>query len=86
MRYLISYDLHSPGQKHTELAKELKKIGASRILQSQWLLRRDNSSATEVINFVRHLFDKNDKLLVVCLDSVDWDVTQKVLRTKIQLL
>ena len=71
MRFVISYDLNRPGQNYTTLWEALEQLGAQRILQSQWIVRR-NTSAQELNNFVWQYMDQNDRLLVTCLDDGSW--------------
>ena len=86
MRYLISYDLNKPGQKHADLAKELRKKGAMPVLDSQWVLLCKNSNAETVLKHFHSFLDSNDKMLVVCFDSIDWHAVPRVFDTKIQVL
>ena len=44
MFYLISYNLMTPGKNYEDLWAALRAIGAVRILKSEWLTRRDNTS------------------------------------------
>ena len=71
MRFVISYDLNRPGQNYTTLWEALAQLGAQRILQSQWIVRR-NTSAQELNNFLWQYMDQNDRLLVTCLDDGNW--------------
>ena len=44
MRYLISYDLMKPGKNYDALWAALKEIGAKRVLESEWLVKRINTN------------------------------------------
>ncbi len=69
-RYLISYDLNAPGRNYEALFDELARLGAKRLLLSQWGLR--NAATADAIR--AHLWsfmDGNDRLLVSTLD-VEW--------------
>ena len=72
MRYLISYDLDSPGQNYDAVIGALRSVGAERVLLSQWVVRWNNTSAVNVRTWLWSQMDRNDRLLVVCLDSADW--------------
>ena len=72
MRYIISYDLVAPGRDYQTLWNELARMGAQRVLQSQWAVRRVETSAAGLRDHFRQFIDSNDRLLVTCLDSSDW--------------
>ncbi|WP_349551311.1 hypothetical protein [Leuconostoc pseudomesenteroides] len=63
--YIISYDLHSPGQKYEDLKKIIIGFnGASiKILESTWLVRTD-LTPEEMVNKIRSVVDTNDSLFV----------------------
>lgn len=65
-KYLISYDLDKPGQDYHRLIEELERLGALKVLFSEWLLRV-NASAAEVRDHLQKFVDANDMLLVVGL-------------------
>ena len=64
--FLISYDLDKPGQDYPRLVKELERLGAVRILYSEWIFR-STSSAVEIRDWLQSFIDSNDMLLVVAL-------------------
>ena len=72
MRYVISYDLLTPGQNYNQLTEELHRFGARRLLQSQWIVRWDNTTAATIRNIIRAYIDANDRQLATCLDNADW--------------
>ena len=72
MRYVISYDLITPGKDYQSLWTALAGLGAQRILLSQWAVRRHNTTATGLRDYLWPFLDRNDKLLVTSLDSHDW--------------
>ena len=72
MRYIVSYDLLAPGRDYTTLTNELTKLGAQRVLLSQWIVRRNNTNAEAIRDYLRRFIDSNDRILVTCLDSADW--------------
>lgn len=63
---LISYDLDKPGQDYPRLIKELERLGAIRILYSEWVLR-STSSAVVIRDWLKSFIDSNDMLLAVAL-------------------
>ncbi len=65
-KYLVSYDLDKPGQDYHRLIKELERIGALKVLYSEWIYRT-TSSAKDVRDHLRQFIDGNDMLLVVGL-------------------
>ena len=72
MRYVISYDLLTPGQNYVPLWEALRGLGAQQLLQSQWIVRQYNTNAASLRDLVGQYIDANDRLLVTCLDSNDW--------------
>ena len=72
MRYVISYDLISPGKDYQKLWDALSDIGAQRILLSQWAVRRTNTSAKNLRDYIWQFMDANDRLLVMDSESSDW--------------
>jgi RNase P/RNase MRP subunit p30 len=65
-KYLISYDLDKPGKDYHRLIKELERLGALKVLYSEWILRTTNS-ASEVRDYLKTFTDSNDMLLIVAL-------------------
>jgi hypothetical protein len=64
--YLVSYDLDKPGQDYHPLIQELKRMGAIRVLYSEWVLKSD-LTAKEIRDHLWPSIDSNDMLLVVAL-------------------
>jgi hypothetical protein len=64
--YLISYDLIKPEKDYPDLLAALRKMGAKKVLYSEWMLDSD-TSITDLFDAVRTdgKLDANDKLLVV---------------------
>ena len=81
MRYVISYDLLKPGQNYEKLWAELERFKAKRVLESQWVIRRSNTTAKNLRDHFKEFVDANDRLLIVCIDDSDW--AGRNLRTKI---
>ena len=71
MRFAITYDLLTPGKDYQALREALSDIGATRVLSSQWVLRRE-TTAPALRDHLRRYVDPDDRLLVTCLDSDDW--------------
>lgn len=61
--YLVSYDLLKPGRDYETLYAELRRLGAKRVLKSQWVLRNSASAYDLVVHLVKYI-DSNDKLIV----------------------
>lgn len=72
MRYLVSYDLNTPGKDYDELTDALQRLKAKRVLYSQWALRRNNTSAKGLRDHFWSYMDSNDRILVVQLDGRGW--------------
>lgn len=68
-KYLVSYDLDKPGQDYTALIDELNRLGATKVLYSEWILR-NTSSASDIRDHLMKFIDRNDKLLVVALTGL----------------
>jgi len=66
--YLVSYDLDKPGpQNYHPLVKELERLGAIRILYSEWIIKAQ-WNAIQLRNHLQSFIDVNDdKLLIVGL-------------------
>ncbi|MDE0441152.1 MAG: hypothetical protein OXL38_03430 [Gammaproteobacteria bacterium] len=71
MEYIVSYDLRQPGQYYVGLWAELNRLGAKRVLQSQWIVRQ-NMTAMQLLNHLRHFIDPNDLMLVNGFGNGDW--------------
>ena len=73
MRYIISYDLdNATTEDYNRIAEVLEGLGAQRVLLSQWVTRRTGTNARAIADYVWRQMRANDRLLVTCLDSVDW--------------
>lgn len=72
MKYAISYDLNKPGKDYDALYKALAGLNAHRILYSEWITKRHNTSAAGLRDYLWQFMDGNDRLMVTCLDSSDW--------------
>jgi hypothetical protein len=64
MRYLISYDLVTPGKNYEPLWKALRELRAVRILESEWLVSRDKTNPLNLANYVLTFMDANDRIFV----------------------
>jgi hypothetical protein len=67
--FLISYDLDKPGQDYHRLIKELERLGAIKVLYSEWLFK-STSSAVEIRDYLQGFVDANDMLLILGLTGV----------------
>lgn len=69
-KYLVSYDLLTPGKDYSKLYSGLAQLGAKRAMLSTWALRSTLTSR-QIYDFLRSLMDENDRLLVNEL-TTDW--------------
>ena len=72
MRYMICYDLKRPEKNYPTLYKELRKVSAHRVLRSQWVFRRTNTSASKLRDHFRRFLDADDRLLITSLEDGDF--------------
>lgn len=64
--YLLSYDLHAAkSEDYKKLDQALKEIQAEKLLETQWLLYRRESTANNVFMSIKHLFDGLDFKLTI---------------------
>ena len=63
--YLISYDLmnHATFGQYETLIAELRKLGAQRVLLSEWVLR-SQSNSSDICNYLMSFIHKADRLFV----------------------
>ena len=65
MLYLVTYDLHRPGQNYSSLFDAIKSIGEWwHYLESVWLVKT-SWNAAQVGEVLRKHIDENDRLLIV---------------------
>ena len=72
MKYMISYDLVAPGKDYQTLYDELENLNAKRVLKSQWVLNRFNTTPTGLRDHFRGFIDSNDRLLIVEINGDGW--------------
>lgn len=59
MKYLLSYDLiGAESLDYQKIRAALKAEGGEQELRTEWILERTETSAEEVFNAIRHLFDR----------------------------
>lgn len=68
--FMISYDLHTPGQKYDALTNTIKSACTRKwkLLDSTWLVTYSGTSGQLVDTLIKCL-DANDSLIVVSLDG-----------------
>lgn len=67
--YLITYDLHKPGQSYNKLYEAIKKLGSWwHCLDSNWIVTT-NLNAVKIRDSLIPYLDPNDDLLVVHLSG-----------------
>jgi hypothetical protein len=65
--YIISYDLHRPGQNYQDLYDAIKNFGNWwHCLDSTWIVKHPGPSSTISGKLTPHI-DANDKLIVIQL-------------------
>ena len=67
--YLISYDLTLPDRDYKTLHRELRKMGAKPVLKSQWAVKLNNTTTTNLRDLLSDFLDDNDVLLVTLFTS-----------------
>lgn len=68
--YQISYDLRRPGKDYNKLYAALGKLGASRILLSDWIVTLNKVTAAHIRDALLPYIDKTDRLVVFAVS--DW--------------
>jgi hypothetical protein len=73
--YLISYDINEKDEfEYQGLWDKLEKIGAVRILYSEWLMTEATGKAASIYSEVAPKTQKKDRLLVQeVTDDAKWD-------------
>ena len=69
MLYLISYDLMAPGKDYQPLWNALYALGAVRCLQSQWFVRRTQTTPMALAEYCVKFMDDNDRIFVTEVPS-----------------
>lgn len=69
MKYLVTYDLISPGQEYSDLYQAIRDFGeAKHGMQNTWFLKSE-SSATKIRDGLKVYVDKNDKIFVCAIGN-----------------
>ena len=63
-QFLISYDLAKPGKDYTKLIGALEKVGAEKVLYSEWIVK-SIYTATQLVDYLQQFVDGNDMLLLL---------------------
>ena len=75
MRYLVSYDISDPKDRDAVTSKlEGKDMGAKPVLESQWVLDKDNTNAEDICNELCNVTSRKKVLILVNT----WDCSQAV--------
>ncbi len=82
--HLISYDLDKPGQNYPRIITELERLGAKKVLYSEWLLKSSYSDV-QLRNHLQGFVDGNDMLLVVTVTGAAWNTLMVTDQTVQQL-
>ena len=67
--YVVTYDLHTPGQKYECLSKKLEAYGTYYHIQGSVWIIKTNKSAAAVRDELVGCLDGNDKLIVARLSG-----------------
>jgi hypothetical protein len=62
--FLIAYDMHKPVRHYDDIIDALEKLGARRILRSDWILAA-NHTAEQILSYLRQFQDEDDELVVI---------------------
>ncbi len=70
--YLITYDLHTPGQNYTELYDAIKKYDWQHPLDSVWFVAVSQTITSEILyKNLKQLIGKDDHLFITKVDGAD---------------
>ena len=69
---VISYDLRNPGRNYQSLYNELENFNAKRILESQWVFRRNKTNAKGLRDYFKKFVDSNDRILITSIEDANW--------------
>lgn len=71
-RYIITYDLHAPGQNYQGLAERIKSYPRwAKLMRSTWCVATPQTSE-QIRDYLKGALDGNDKLLVGALGTSAW--------------
>lgn len=65
-KFIVTYDLRSPGQDYSALISRIKSYTYSKICESAWIVR-SNKDASQIRDDLVQEIDKNDRLFVAKL-------------------
>ncbi len=67
--YLISYDLLNKATfgEYEDLIAELERMGARKVLFSEWMLR-SGDTAMDIVNHLRKFVHNYDRIMVIAVD------------------
>ncbi len=69
MKYLVTYDLMSPGQDYSDLYRAIENLGEARHgMQNVWFIE-SNLTAVAIRDNLASFIDTNDKLFVCVIGS-----------------
>ncbi|EGR1364176.1 hypothetical protein EM77_001990 [Vibrio parahaemolyticus] len=63
---LVTYDLNSPGQNHSNLLKTIKEYPWAKLSESSYAIKTLETPST-IFNLLKQYIDKNDNLYVVTM-------------------
>lgn len=79
-KYLVTYDLNSPGKNYSSLISKIKTYTNAKVCESAWIIR-GNSTEVQIRDSLVQEIDQNDNLFVAkltgaaawfnCIDSTE---------------
>ena len=77
-KYIVDYDLNSPGQKYSELIETISRFDCVKICKSSWAINAPISAA-EIRGFLSKYLDSGDRLIVCEItDWASWNLPKAV--------
>jgi hypothetical protein len=67
--YFVTYELRKD-RDYDEIIEELEKFNATRVLNSHWCLKKENTSSVDLRDHFKNYIDSDDGLIVS--KSTDW--------------
>jgi len=67
--YIVSYDLHQPGQRYEKIESAISEFGEfAKVLRTTWIVNTINS-LNHIKTMLEIVSDSNDKIIIVELGS-----------------
>lgn len=73
MNYVVKFDFtESLTHNHEELMDKMSSYNAKLLMPDAWLVNRLNTTATDLMNYLRRFIGVTERILVVSLDNAEW--------------